>query len=163
VTALRRGAKMVAGGLQETTMYKRILIPTDGSEITGRAIATGVGLAKALGAEVDTLCVKEPFPYGAVAEMQPTPPQEFFDAQERAAARHVRAVIDACDAAGVVCHAVTIEGLQPWEAIVEHAEKSGCDLLVMGSHGRHGFASLFLGSETQDVLRHTKIPVLVVR
>ncbi len=144
-------------------MYQRILVPTDGSEITGRAIAAGIGLAKALGAEVHTLCVKEPFPYGAVAEMQPTPPQEFFDAQERAAARHVRAVIDACDAAGVVCHAETIEGLQPWEAIVEYAEKKGCDLLVMASHGRGGLATLFLGSETQDVLKHTKIPVLVVR
>ena len=64
-------------------MYKRILVPTDGSELTGRAVAAGVGLAKLLGAEVHTLCVKEPFPYGAVAEMQPTPPQEFFDAQER--------------------------------------------------------------------------------
>jgi nucleotide-binding universal stress UspA family protein len=144
-------------------MYKRILIPTDGSELTGRAVTAGVGLAKALGAEVHTLCVKEPFPYGAVAEMQPTPPQEFFDAQERAAARHVRTVIDACDATGVVCHAETIEGLQPWEAIIEYAEKKGCDLIVMGSHGRSGFATLFVGSETQDVLKHTKIPVLVVR
>ena len=144
-------------------MYKQILIPTDGSEITVRAIEAGVGLARALGAEVRTLCVKEPFPYGAVAEMQPTPPQEFFDAQERAAARHVRTVIEACDAAGVVCHGETIDGLQPWEAIVEHAEKTGCDLLVMGSHGRSGLASLFLGSETQDVLKHTTIPVLIVR
>ena len=144
-------------------MYKRILIPTDGSEITGHAVAAGVGLARALNAAVSTICVKEPFPYGAVAEMQPTPPQEFFDAQERAATRHVRAVADACAAASVRCEAVTVEGLQPWEAIIEHAEKTGCDLIVMGSHGRSGFASLFLGSETQDVLKHTKIPVLVVR
>ena len=144
-------------------MYQRILVPTDGSELTGRAVTAGVDLAKALGAEVHTLCVKEPFPYGAVAEMQPTPPQEFFDAQERTAARNVRAVIDACDAAGIVCHAQTIEGLQPWEAIVEHAAEQRCDLLVMGSHGRSGLASLFLGSETQDVLKHTTLPVLVVR
>ncbi len=144
-------------------MFKRILVPTDGSDITQRAIATALGLAKSLGAEIFTLCVKEPFPYGAVAEMQPTPPQEFFDAQERNAARHVRAVIDACDAAGIVCHAHTIDGVQPWEAIVEHAAKERCDLLVMGSHGRSGLASLFLGSETQDVLKHTTVPVLVVR
>jgi nucleotide-binding universal stress UspA family protein len=144
-------------------MFKRILVPTDGSEISGRAVATALGLAKALAAEVFTLCVKEPFPYGAVAEMQPTPPQEFFDAQERTAARHVRTVIEACDAAGIVCHAQTIEGLQPWEAIVDYAAGQQCDLLVMGSHGRSGLASLFLGSETQDVLKHTKIPVLVVR
>ena len=144
-------------------MYHRILVPTDGSEITGRAVAAVIGLAKALGAEAHTLCVKEPFPYGAVAEMQPTPPQEFFEAQERSAARHVRAVIDACTAAGVVCHGETVEGLQPWEAIVAYAEKKECDLVVMGSHGRSGLASLFLGSETQDVLKHTKIPVLLIR
>jgi nucleotide-binding universal stress UspA family protein len=144
-------------------MFKRILVPTDGSDITGRAVAIAVGLAKTVGAEVFTLCVKEPFPYGAVAEMQPTPPQEFFDAQERSAARHIRAVIDACDTAGVVCHAQMIEGLQPWEAIVEHARQQQCDLLVMGSHGRSGLATLFLGSETHDVLSHTTVPVLVVR
>ena len=144
-------------------MFKRILVPTDGSEITQRAVAAAVGLAQALGAEIFTLCVKEPFPYGAVAEMQPTPPQEFFDAQERMAARHVRAVMDACDAAGIVCHARTVEGLQPWEAIVEHAAKERCDLIVMGSHGRKGLASLFLGSETRDVLSHSKVPVLLIR
>jgi nucleotide-binding universal stress UspA family protein len=155
------GAKIAAP--QETDMYQRILVPTDGSEITGRAVATAVGLAKALGAEIHTLCVKEPFPYGAVAEMQPTPPQEFFDAQERSASRHVQAVAAACAAAGVACQAQTVEGLQPWEAIVEYAAKQHCDLLVMGSHGRSGLASLFLGSETQDVLKHSKVPVLIVR
>ena len=143
-------------------LYQRILVPTDGSELTGRAVAAGVALAKAIGAEVHTLCVKEPFPYGAVAEMQPTPPQEFFDAQERSATRHVKSVRDCCEAAGVACHGATVEGMQPWEAIIEYAEKNGCDLIVMGSHGRSGLASLFLGSETDDVLKHTKLPVLVV-
>jgi nucleotide-binding universal stress UspA family protein len=143
-------------------LYQRILVPTDGSELTGRAVAAGVALAKAIGAEVHTLCVKEPFPYGAVAEMQPTPPQEFFDAQERSAARHVRSVQECCEAAGVTCHGATVEGMQPWEAIIDYAEKNHCDLIVMGSHGRSGLASLFLGSETDDVLKHTKLPVLVV-
>ena len=143
-------------------LYQRILVPTDGSELTGRAVAAAVALAKAIGAEVHTLCVKEPFPYGAVAEMQPTPPQEFFDAQERSATRHVKAVRDTCEGAGVTCHGATVEGMQPWEAIIEYAEKNGCDLIVMGSHGRSGLASLFLGSETDDVLKHTKLPVLVV-
>jgi nucleotide-binding universal stress UspA family protein len=144
-------------------MFQRILVPTDGSEITGRAVSTAIGLAKSLGAEVFTLCVKEPFPYGAVAEMQPTPPQEFFDAQERTATRNVQAVVQACEAAGITCHAQTVEGVQPWEAIVAHAAEQRCDLLVMGSHGRSGLASLFLGSETNDVLKHTTVPVLVVR
>ena len=70
----------------------------------------------------------------------------------------MRAVIDACDAAGIVSHAKTVEGLQAWESIIAHAAERGCDLLVMGSHGRSGFASLFLGSETKDVLKHTTIP-----
>ena len=144
-------------------MFQRILVPTDGSEITGRAVATAIGLAKSLGAAIFTLCVKEPFPYGAVAEMQPTPPQEFFDAQERTANRNVQAVVDACQAAGIACQAQTVEGVQPWEAIVAHAAEQRCDLLVMGSHGRSGLASLFLGSETNDVLKHTTVPVLVVR
>ncbi len=144
-------------------MFQRILVPTDGSEISQHAIATAIALAKPLGAEIFTICVKEPFPYGTVAELQPAPPQEFFDAQERNAANNVRAVIDACDAAGVVSHAKTVEGLQAWESIIAHAVEQTCDLLVMGSHGRSGFVSLFLGSETQDVLRHTTIPVLVVR
>ena len=144
-------------------MFQRILVPTDGSEISQQAARTAIALAKPLGAQIYTICVKEPFPYGAVAELQPTPPQEFFDAQERSATKNVLAVIEACDAAGVVGHATTVEGLQAWEAIIEHATAQGCDLLVMGSHGRSGFASLFMGSETQDVLKHTTIPVLVVR
>lgn len=144
-------------------MFKRILVPTDGSEISEHAVAIAIGMAGALGAEIHTLCVKAPFAFGAVPDMQPTPPQELFDAQERAAARNVGAVIAACDAAGVSCHAETMEALQPWEAIVEHGVRNECDLLVMGSHGRSGLATLFLGSETQDVLKHTRIPVLVVR
>ena len=144
-------------------MFKRILVPTDGSDITQKAIDTAIALARSLGAELHTLCVKEPFPYGAVAEMQPTPPQEFFDAQERTATRHVRAVVEACEAAGIACQAQTVEGLQPWEAIVAHAAAQHCDLLVMASHGRRGVSALLLGSETQKVLTHTQIPVLVVR
>ena len=144
-------------------MFQRILVPTDGSEISERAVALALGLAKPLQAEIYTLCVKEPFPYGAVAELQPAPPQDYFEVQERTAGRHVRAVIDACDAAGIVCHAKTIEAVQPWEAIVAYAEEAACDLLVMGSHGRSGLSSLLLGSETGDVLKHTTLPVLVVR
>ena len=144
-------------------MFKRILVPTDGSDITQQAIDTAIALARSVNAEIHTICVKEPFPYGAISEMQPTPPQEFFDAQERTATRHVRAVVEICEAAGIACQAQTVEGLQPWEAIVAHAAEQHCDLLVMGSHGRSGLASLFLGSETHDVLKHTTVPVLVVR
>mgnify|MGYP001553711656 FL=1 len=144
-------------------MFKRILVPTDGSDITLKAVESSIRLAASLGAEIHTICVKEPFPYGAISEMQPTPPPAFFAAAARIAARHVAVVIEACAAAGVPCHGVSVEGLHPWEAIIDHAKRTDCDLLVMASHGRRGVSALLLGSETQKVLTHTKIPVLVVR
>jgi nucleotide-binding universal stress UspA family protein len=95
--------------------------------------------------------------------MQPTPPQEFYDAQERIAAARVQAVRDACGAAGLGCEAMTVEALHPWEAIIDYAKQQDCDLIVMASHGRRGVSALLLGSETQRVLIHTTIPVLIVR
>jgi nucleotide-binding universal stress UspA family protein len=144
-------------------MYKRILVPTDGSEITGKAIVTAVGLAKLTGASVEAIAVKEPFPYSAISEMQPTPPQEFYDAQERIATQRVQAVVKSCQDAGVACSAVTVEALHPWEAILDQAKRSGCDLIVMASHGRRGMSAVLLGSETHRVLTHSTLPVMVVR
>jgi len=144
-------------------MYQRILVPTDGSDITAKAVQTAISLSRALGAQLLTISVKEPFPYSAISEMQPTPPQEFFDAQERIASARVKQVVQAAQAAGLTCEAHTVEALHPWEAITDHAAQQGCDLIVMASHGRRGVAALLLGSETQKVLTHTTIPVLVVR
>lgn len=144
-------------------MFKRILVPTDGSDITNKAVTTAVALAKSVGAQLYTISVKEPFPYSAISEMQPTPPQEFFDAQERIAAKRVGEVVDLAKNAGLTCMAHTVEALHPWEAIIDHAKRQECDLLVMASHGRRGVTALLLGSETQKVLTHSTVPVLVVR
>ena len=144
-------------------MFKRILIPTDGSEITLKATQSALALAKVHGAAVYAISVKEPFPYSAISEMQPVPPQEFYDAQERIAASRVKAVVDAAVAAGVVCHGHTVEALHAWEAILDHAKSQKCDLIVMASHGRRGVAAMLLGSETSRVLTHSEIPVLVVK
>ena len=144
-------------------MYQHILVPTDGSDITRKAIDTAIGLAKVTGARISTLSVKEPFPYSAVSEMQAIPPQEFFDAQDRIANANLQAVKDACAAAGLACTGTTVEALHPWEAILEQARTGGCDLIVMASHGRRGVSALLLGSETQKVLTHSAVPVLVVR
>ena len=144
-------------------MFQRILVPTDGSDITQKAVDTAIKLARSLNARLYTISVKEPFPYSAISEMQPTPPQEFFDAQERIASQRIKAVRDACAAMSIDCEAHTVEALHPWEAIIEHAQRMQCDLLVMASHGRRGVTALLLGSETQKVLTHSKIPVLVVR
>ena len=144
-------------------MYKRIMFPTDGSEITAKALTTAIGLAKLSGAEIQALAVMEPFPYSAISEMQPTPPQEFFDAQLRVASAHLKSVTDVTAAAGVACKGHTVEALHPWEAILDHAKAQGCDVIVMASHGRRGMSALLLGSETQKVLTHSTLPVLVVR
>lgn len=144
-------------------MFKHILVPTDGSDITAKAVQTAITMARTTGAKLSTISVKEPFPYSAISEMQPVPPQEFFDAQERIAAGRVKAVIDAAGAAGLACTGSTVEALHPWEAILEVAGKEGVDLVVMASHGRRGMAALLLGSETQRVLIHSKLPVLVVK
>jgi nucleotide-binding universal stress UspA family protein len=144
-------------------MFQRILIPTDGSDITQKSVSTALALAASVGARVYVLSVKEPFPYSAISEMQPTPPQEFFDAQERIATSRVQEVAAQAQAKGIACEIHTLEALHPWEAIIEHAEQKACDLIVMASHGRRGVTALLLGSETQKVLTHTKTPVLVVR
>jgi nucleotide-binding universal stress UspA family protein len=144
-------------------MYKHILVPTDGSDITGKAIESAVALAKLAGAQLTALAVKEPFPYSAISEMQPVPPQEFFDAQERIAVQNLQRVKAAAETAGITCMAVSVEALHPWEAILDQAKADGTDLIVMASHGRRGVSALLLGSETQKVLTHSTIPVLVVR
>ena len=144
-------------------MFKHILVPTDGSEISAKAVDQAIALAKLSGAKLTVLSAKEPFPYSAISEMQPTPPQEFFDAQERIASARVKGVLETAQAAGVTCDAVTMEALHPWEAICEQAKSQNCDLIVMASHGRRGVAALLLGSETQKVLTHSSVPVLVVK
>lgn len=144
-------------------MYQRILFPTDGSDITRKALQSAIGLCKLSGAELVVLSVKEPFPYSAISEMQPTPPQEFYDAQERVAAARVNESLKAAQAAGVQAVGATVEALHAWEAILDHAKTHACDLVVMASHGRRGVSALLLGSETQKVLTHSTLPVLVVR
>jgi nucleotide-binding universal stress UspA family protein len=148
---------------QEQSMYKRILVSTDGSDISQKAVQSAIALARSTGGELFTISVKEPFPYSAISEMQPVPPQEFFDAQERIAGERVKAVVSAAATAGVACQAHTVEALHPWEAILDHAKSQGCDLIVMASHGRSGLSALLLGSETQKVLTHSTLPVLVIK
>ena len=132
------------------------------AEITAKAVSAAVELARALGARLSTISVKEPFPYSAISEMQPVPPQEFYDAQERIARKRVQDVISAAAAAGLDCEAFTVEAVHPWEAILDHAKQQHCDLVVMASHNRKGLEALFMGSETTRVLSHCDLPVLVV-
>ena len=144
-------------------MYTRILVATDGSDITSKAVQAAIGLARLSGGSLVAISVKEPFPYSAISEMQPVPPQDFYDAQERIAAQRIKEVVGAAEASGLKCDGFTVEALHPWEAILDQAKTAGCDLIVMASHGRRGIAALLLGSETSRVLTHSALPVLVVK
>ncbi len=144
-------------------MYSRILVPTDGSDITRKAVDAAISLARRVDAQLLSISVKEPFAYCAISEVPPISPQEFYEAQENLARQRVKAVVDAAREQQVACSGYTVESLHPWEAILDHAKSKNCDLIVMASHGRRGVAALLLGSQTQRVLLHGTIPVLVVK
>ena len=145
-------------------MYKQILIATDGSESSQRAIHHGVGLAQALHCHVTAISVCRPWSSVAVSEFGfAIAPGEYDRACKAAVERNLRAVKQAANSAAVSCNTIHVTHPNPWQAIIETATTQGCDLIVMASHGRSGIAALLLGSETRKVLTHSKIPVLVHR
>ncbi len=144
-------------------MFQRILVPTDGSELSAKAVRSAVQLAQQFKAQLFAFTVTEPYPYSPLAEAQPVLPQEFLDAETRLAAARLKQVKEAGAAAGLACEGASVESAMPWRAICDQAEAVQADLIVMASHGRSGLAGLLLGSETQKVLTHCTVPVLVVR
>ena len=141
-------------------MYKHILIPTDGSELSEAAIDHGIALAKALGAKVTAVTVTAPFHVSAFEPSFVTAYKEYIATQAKI---FLRAANEAATASGVICDVVQIEHEQPYQAIIDTAAKQECDAIVMASHGRRGVAGIVLGSETVKVLTHSTIPVVVVR
>jgi nucleotide-binding universal stress UspA family protein len=141
----------------------RILVATDGSDLSVKAIATAVELARALGAELVAFTTLPVYPYAGIGESSGIAAEDY---QARAGAeasdRLAQAERMARDA-GVSCHTSMLEYDAPYRGIIAAAEKHDCGLIVMASHGRRGVESLVLGSETQRVLTHTTRPVLVVR
>jgi nucleotide-binding universal stress UspA family protein len=145
-------------------MYTNILIPTDGSELAGKAVEHGIDLAKRIGAKVTVLTVLPPFhTFTTDTQMIEDTPVQYKARMQKQAANTLGAVTHAAQAAGVACEAVQVEHEHPYRAIIDTAESKGCDLIVMASHGRHGMAAIVLGSETVKVLTHGTIPVLVHR
>lgn len=145
-------------------LYRRILLPTDGAELSQRAILAGVAFAREVGAEVVGLTATPGF---HVLSADPDMVEETAEQYEEASRERARRMLDEVDsaarAAGVPCRLEQAVADHPWEAIVDTAERLGCDLIVMASHGRRGVKSLLLGSETQKVLVNSTIPVLVHR
>jgi nucleotide-binding universal stress UspA family protein len=145
-------------------MYTSILIPTDGSELAGKAIQHGIALAKRIGAKITVLTVLPPFhTFTTDTQMIEDTPAQYKARMQEHAEKTLGAATDAAQAAGIACETIQVEHEHPYRAIIDSAESKGCDLIVMASHGRHGISALVLGSETVKVLTHCKIPVLVHR
>jgi nucleotide-binding universal stress UspA family protein len=145
-------------------MYKHVLIPTDGSELSGKAEAAGLALARGLDAKVTAVTVTPPFQYIGVEPMvvMMTEP-EYEKAQAARAEKALERVRSTAAAIGIPVETVRKIDNRPYESIIALAKERGCDLIFMASHGRGGMAGLLLGSETTKVLTHSKIPVLVYR
>jgi nucleotide-binding universal stress UspA family protein len=144
-------------------MYKHILLPTDGSELSRVAMKHGIALAKAIGAKVTALVVSTPLNSLIV---DPSVVSSALDQYKALVATQTSKYLDNIKknaaAAGVDCSTLCIEHDKPYEAIVDTAKKQGCDLVVMASHGLRGVSAI-LGSETLKVLTHTSVPILVYR
>jgi nucleotide-binding universal stress UspA family protein len=147
-------------------MFKNILVPTDGSTLSKKAIKAGIAFAKSTGARVTGFYSPEPYEILAYGEYFPPDlmSRAEWDERSKKTARKFLAVIEKeAKAAGVACDSLHMARLAPWQAIVEAAKKKKCDLIFMASHGRHGLSAVLLGSETQKVLTHAKVPVVVYR
>jgi nucleotide-binding universal stress UspA family protein len=145
-------------------MFKHILIPTDGSDLSRKAILYGVQLAKESGAKVTGLTVTEPYqPAGMDTVFIPMDEGDYEEQSRVLSEKAVEQVKIAAQAAVVACETIREIHDQPYRAIIDAAHALGCDLIVMASHGRRGISALLLGSETVKVLTHSTIPVLVYR
>ena len=145
-------------------MYKHILLPTDGSRITQNAIAEGIALAKSIGARVTGIHVTAPFHVFTANPLMMADTENEYDAETETISADVLSVIEKlAREKQVVFKGVHARGERPWEEIIKTADAEGCDLIMMASHGRTGVAGVLIGSETQKVLTHSKIPVLVTR
>jgi nucleotide-binding universal stress UspA family protein len=141
--------------------YKKILIATDGSEYADRARLSGIDIAKKLDAKVYAVCVvpthpSSSMPIGSRMMRWDVP----FKIMMEEATKAVEQIADACSSSGVEVETVILEG-HPAEEIIKYAEDSNMDLIVMGSLGKTGLTRLLIGSVAEEVLRHSKVDVMV--
>ena len=147
-------------------MYKHILIPTDGSELSLKAVQHGILLAKAVGAKVTSITVVSSVLLFSLAPDKLKDPSEQWGYKpelESFAHKCLDQVKSVALEEGVTCNVMYVEHDHPYQAIIEAATNEHCDLIVMASHGRGGLSAIVLGSQTVKVLTHSTIPVLVCR
>ena len=148
-------------------MYKHILLPTDGSPLSEKAVKQCIKLARSIGAKVTAINVTPEFQMimdeGFVMPNTAQIRKRFEEEIGKRSKKLLAEVTAEAGAAGVDCDSVSVSSGVPYEAIIKQAKKTKCDLIMMASHGRKGLSSILLGSETAKVLTHSTIPVLVVR
>ena len=145
-------------------MFKTILLPTDGSPLSDKATATAIEFAKLHQAKIVALIAVQPFPYSPMGDGGVIIDSSAYERQMQLTAQ---ATIDkigiAAQSAGVAFQGLVTLSTSPYEEIVAAADNFNCDIILMASHGRKGLNKLFIGSETQKVLAHTTLPVMVLR
>ena len=144
-------------------MFKKILVPTDGSAQAALAAKTAAELARSTGAEIVGVYVIDPFPYIGIGDASAVGLQAYLAEAKSAAGQALDMLAKACKAHEVPFAGDTIERNVVHEGILETASAENCDLIVMGSHGHRGIKSLILGSVAQKVLAHATQPVLIVK
>lgn len=145
-------------------MFKHILVPTDGSKRSEKAAKYAVQLAKQLGARLTALHVIPRFhPSYYQMELLQMTSDEYDRGRLKQAMQFLHYVEHAAAAADVACNTKHVISDHPYKEIVKATQKYGCDLILMASHGRRGIEGFLLGSETQKVLTHSDVPVLVYR
>ena len=144
-------------------MFKHILIPVDGSPTAQKAVETAAGLAKAFGSNVTAIYVIDPYPFTGLGSDFAYGQAEYLSAAAIEAKEATQAARQVLEQAGVSVKTSVVEAHAAWRGILETAASVGADLIVMGSHGRHGLEKMVLGSVAQRVLSHSTLPVFVVR
>lgn len=152
-------------------MFKHIILPVDGSELSLKAVETGLAFAKSIGAKVTlfhvvphfSLPMQSGFQSEFTSELVRKLEKEREEEYRKAGDKMLEDLQKRARLAGVESDTAAVIGNSPYESIISETERRGCDLIMMASHGRRGLNAVLLGSETAKVLTHTKIPVLVVR
>jgi nucleotide-binding universal stress UspA family protein len=147
-------------------MFKHLLVPTDGSQLSQETVKRAIAFAHEAGARITFFYAKPEYPvafYGEGALIDPTTPEKFSQMANQQASDILGSCTQQAAAENVPAGVSSATSDVPYEAIIAAAEASGCDLIFMASHGRRGIGGFLLGSETQKVLTHSRVPVLVYR
>jgi len=144
-------------------MFKHLLVPVDGSSTSRRAVEKAIAIALAFKSEMTVIYVIDPYAFTGVGTDFAYGQAEYLSAATAEANEALKAAKQACEDQGIAVTGSVVEGHAVYRSILETAESVHADLVVMGSHGRHGLEKLVLGSVTAQVLSHTQLSVLVVR